>query len=331
MQLIATMDELSFWIDTLSSIVTDSFYVIDVAESRICFIKPDDPFLCGYSSEDAIRLGYDFYKKIVHTDDLSLWVKMREAVFSYLHTSDARRDEADFFSCTFRLQRTYSFTSRLLPQMIYHRMKPVWSENELRYLICSAKNSSVKETGNLCVYKKDRCAYDAYDFKSGRWKQKVITPLTERESALLILFGQGKTAREIAKEYFFRGFHTIRNQIRAIFEKLNVHSMQEALECAVYYRMSHPRGEVKPQPGNEEQNKRRYVLYAEEKKQHVRQHLCDGISIRRTAALEGVPESTIRDWIKKGKINMQGLPLPSHVNQTGKTQTGAQSYNKNAQ
>ena len=105
MQYSATIDELSFWIDMFSSIVTDSFYMIDVAESRICFIQPDDPFLCGYAAEDASRLGYDFYKKIVYSDDLPLWEKMLTAVFSYLNSFEAKRDEADFFSCTFRLQR----------------------------------------------------------------------------------------------------------------------------------------------------------------------------------------------------------------------------------
>ena len=311
------MDELSFGINTLSSIITDSLYMIDVAESRICFIQSDDPFLCGYAAEDAIRLGYVFYEKIVHADNLPLWEKMRTAVFAYLNTCEVKRDEADFFSCTFRLQRKYSFTSRLLPHMIYHRMKPVWAANEL-YLICSARNSTAREAGNLCAYRKDRGAYDEYNFVSRRWKRKVIEPLTERENALLILFGQGKTAREIADEYFLRGFHTIRNQIRAIFEKLNVNSMQEALECAAYYRLLHPRGEDRSQSGNDEQIKRRYVVCADEKKQRVQQHLCDGISIRRAAGLEGVPESTVCDWIKKGKIHIQELPLQTHSHKTGK-------------
>ena len=94
--------------------------------------------------------------------------------------------------------------------------------------------------------------------------------------------------------------------------------MQEALEFAAYYRMLHPRGEVRSQTGNDEQTKRSYVLYADEKKQRVQQHLCDGISIRRSADMESVPESTVRDWIKKGKITMQGLPLQSSINQTAK-------------
>ena len=90
------MDELFFWINTLASIVPDSLYVIDVAESRICFIRPDDPLLCGYPADDAIRSGYDFYEKIVYADDLPLWEKMRTAVMLYLHTFKEKRDEAVF-------------------------------------------------------------------------------------------------------------------------------------------------------------------------------------------------------------------------------------------
>ena len=187
--------------------------------------------------------------------------------------------------------------------MIYHRMKPVWSDHELRYLICFAGRSTVKEAGNLCLYNKYRLAYDEYNFSSRRWKRKVIEPLTERESALLILFGQGNTAKEIAEEYFFRGFHTVRNQIKPIFEKLNVHSMQEALELAGYYRMLHPGYENRSQSVNGESTKRKYAFFTDEQKQRVQQHLCAGLSIRRAAGLEGVPESTVRNWITKGKIN----------------------------
>ncbi len=63
-----------FWIDMLSSIATESLYVLDVVESKIFFVQPDNLFLCGHSVDDALKQGYDFYKKIVHPDDLPLWI-----------------------------------------------------------------------------------------------------------------------------------------------------------------------------------------------------------------------------------------------------------------
>ncbi|MDR0699315.1 MAG: hypothetical protein LBG28_08910 [Tannerella sp.] len=52
-----------------------------------------DLFLCGFSTKDAQRLGYDFYSKIVYPDDLSLWMDMRKAVLQYLEDFKEKQDE----------------------------------------------------------------------------------------------------------------------------------------------------------------------------------------------------------------------------------------------
>jgi hypothetical protein len=51
------------------------------------------------------------------------------------------------------LQRKYA-SELPLPQMIFLRIKPCREEGELRYLICTAGNSTAKEAGNLRQAKK---------------------------------------------------------------------------------------------------------------------------------------------------------------------------------
>lgn len=41
-----------------SSIITDSFYVLDIVQKQFIYIKPDDLFLCRHSSERGNGLGY---------------------------------------------------------------------------------------------------------------------------------------------------------------------------------------------------------------------------------------------------------------------------------
>jgi len=137
---VSAIDDFAFGIDTLSSIVTESFYVIDIAANRFCYVSPNDLFLCGHSVDDALALGDDFYRIIVHPDDLPLWKNMYNTVLQHYKYKERKRYEVDYFSCTFRLQRKYSFLIRPLPQMVYHRMKPVWKDDELRYLICTVGN-----------------------------------------------------------------------------------------------------------------------------------------------------------------------------------------------
>lgn len=221
-------------LDMFSSIVTESFYILDIPQKRFCYVKPDDFFLCGFSAEDALEEGYDFYSKIIYPEDLLLWTDIHEAILHYTRNSEESRDEIDYFSCAFRLQRNYSFLpSRPLAQMIYQRMKPVWIDNKLCYLACAIKISTIKEAGNLQICNKDGLTYKEYNFMTKRWKQKTKEQLTERERAILMLAEQGKSSGEIAGD-LCKGKNTIRNQIKALFSKLKVHSMQEAIEIACY-------------------------------------------------------------------------------------------------
>lgn len=227
-------------LDLFSPTTRESVYVVDVPQKQFRYVKSDNLFLCGFSVKDAQELGYDFFSKIVYPADLSLWTDIGEVLLRYLKKMEKKQDEIDYFTCTFRLQRTYSFISRPLPQMVYHRIKPVWVDNELRYLICSVGSSTGKEAGNLCLHNKDGSGYDEYNFIAKCWKQKVKKTLTERERAILMLAQQGKSTEEIAND-LCKGHYTIRNQIKALFFKLEVHSMQEAIELAHNYGMIYPK------------------------------------------------------------------------------------------
>lgn len=63
--------------------------------------------------------------------------------------------------------------------------------------------------------------------------------LNERERILLNLSRQGLNSNEIS-ETLCRSKHTIQNQIKALFVKLNVHSIQEAIERANHCNLLHP-------------------------------------------------------------------------------------------
>ena len=57
----------------LAAMIPSSLFVLDMVQKRFCYIKPDDLFLCGHSMEEAMTLGYDFFSKIIHPEDLPLW------------------------------------------------------------------------------------------------------------------------------------------------------------------------------------------------------------------------------------------------------------------
>lgn len=211
------------YFDWLSSVVTESFYVVDLLQKKICYVKTNRFLQLG--------LENDFHSNAIYKEDLSMWMTMFRIITQYLEMIGEKRNDINYFSCTFRLQRKCSFVSRPLPQMVYQRIKHIYEDGELRFLICIVKNTTTKSSGNLRVYNKGCMNFSEYDFVTNSWKQQVVESLTERERVILLLAQQGKSSREIAND-LCRGENTIRNQIKSLFLKLKVHSMQEAIEYA---------------------------------------------------------------------------------------------------
>lgn len=169
--------------DLFTSISTGAFYVLDVHQKQFCHIKSDDLFLCGFSVEEAFKLGYNFYSKIIYAEDLSLWKDIYKSILHYFNNRIEKRN--------------YSFLGlRSLTQMVCRRMKPIWGNNELHYLNCSIESSTVWEAGNLRMHNRDKFIYEEYNFITKRWKRKQLEPLTERERAILMLAQQGKNTKQ---------------------------------------------------------------------------------------------------------------------------------------
>ena len=291
------------YLNVLSSIVTESIYVIDVATNRFCYVSPNDLFLCGHSVEDAMVQGNDFYKRVVHCDDLRLWEKMYNAIFLYFENCKERTYEVDYFSCTCKLQRNYAFHPRPLPQMVCHKMKPVWVDGKLRYLFCTVGSSTLKESGNLCMHDHYGLIFE-YNPATLRWKQHTAPSFTERERVILMLAQQGKNAKEIAN-CLFKSHRTIRNQLKPIITKLNVHSLMEAVDIASNNHLIYDTTQIHTEPALPSVTvscKRPRKLLTEDMFQRIQQYLDGGVSIRQAAKLEGVAECAIRYWIGKGKL-----------------------------
>lgn len=287
-----------------SSVASGSFYVLDILKKRFCYIDSNDFFLCGHSVEEAIEFGYDFYSRIIHPDDLPLWVDILKIIKQYLKKHKEKWSQIYYFSCTFRLLRKYSFMPRPLSQMIYQKMKPIWIENKLRYLVCTIESSTNNKPGDLCLHDNSGLICEKYSFTARRWQLSTRELLTERERAILILVQQGKNAKDIADE-LCKGFNTIRNQMKQIIEKLNVHSITEAANVAAKHRMLYISKQILSeleQPCMEPFCKKKRILITENMMLRIQWYLNNGLSIRKVAKIVGLSESAIRYWKNKKKL-----------------------------
>jgi hypothetical protein len=56
-------------LELISTITNGSVYVIDFHKQYFLFVSNHDLFLSGFSSDDVLKMGYDFFSMIVHPND----------------------------------------------------------------------------------------------------------------------------------------------------------------------------------------------------------------------------------------------------------------------
>lgn len=211
--------------ELFASVIADDFYILDIPNKSFCFIKSDGLFFCGHPTTEVLELGYDFYSCIIHPEDLPSWNSFLDAIPRYLRL---RQEEINRLMCVFRITLNNPFSKRILYQIVSHQIVPVWKNNEVHYLICIVKNSMCKKTG-FYLYYNNSSIYEEYSPKKKSWFMCSTMLLTEREKFILELAKKGLNVTEIA-DVLCRSKYTIQNQIKSLFSKLEVHSIQEALE-----------------------------------------------------------------------------------------------------
>jgi DNA-binding CsgD family transcriptional regulator len=215
---------------SISKTANESIYVIDFHKQCFLFVSNHDLFLSGVSPDDILKMGYDFFPKIVHPDDLPLFTDIHRAILQYLSAPDSSRQEIDYFAFNIRLM------NHGLPLMVYHKVNPIFEQGYAGMAIFHLFDSVIHKSGNLEIFFRDRKKSSLYSFKKQQWQPRESLHLTNREKDILKLSRQGKCNKEIG-DILHVSEKTIRNSETTLYEKLNVHSMCEAIIYTANHRM----------------------------------------------------------------------------------------------
>jgi DNA-binding CsgD family transcriptional regulator len=226
----ATSDIQTEIIKTASSINNGSLFVIDLRKRSFVFVSEHDLFLSGFSSGDVLNMGYEFFPKTVHPDDLALFIRIHCIILKYLLSPDCDTQEIDYFAFNYRL------LNHGQPLMVYQKMAFICTDGYPTKSICQLYSSAIRNVGNLELLYKNKNEYSSYSFKNHRWQRREILKLTDREKDILKLAKQGNSSKEIADK-LCTAEKTIRNTETGLYQKLGVHSMLEATTFATNHHL----------------------------------------------------------------------------------------------
>ena len=280
-------------LEHIAAMSTEAIYMIDFQKEGFNFVANHPFFLYGHSVEEVLSLGYDFYPKIIHDKDLSLFMNMLEVIQERI--SGMNDPDINYFSFTIRVKH------HVKHMMAYHKLMPVFVDGNLKFGICMLSNSVLKTPGHLYAHYHNGNDYEEYSQKSGRWHKKTKQPLSKREKELLRLAYRGKTGRK-ASDKMCVSYSTLRNIQASLFKKLDVHSMMHAvLHAFNHLLVFEPPNQPKQEESTVIQKQRRPMT--PEKLLRIQEELNRGHSVNSIAKQVGVSEFTIRYSIKTGKLN----------------------------
>ena len=210
----------------VSKLIDLSFYIIDYYRKNFFYVSSNPLFLSGYSREEVLKMGYDFYSVCVPPEDLQLLFELNKSGFRFFYELPVERREHATISYDFRLK--YKNLGNLI--MINHKLAPLLlnEEGNIWMAICLVTLSTRQTPGDVhIIMKDDQSRYD-FNREEQIFEEKETEKLTRKEHEVLKLIALGNGLEEISSRLKI-STSTVKNHKTRIFKKLNVKTTVEAV------------------------------------------------------------------------------------------------------
>jgi DNA-binding NarL/FixJ family response regulator len=230
--------------DALVSICRGSVYVINFRKKCFRYISNHELLLCGYSVDKVMQMGYKFYSKIVHPEDMPLVEQIFSAILAAVSNTD-RQNDMHYFSFTYRI--------RIYPQqgkhpdylMVHHKLVPVFADGQIQFGVClvscaeTEKAEKDMDSGNLRLYYKDNKRFDEYSFKREEWDTHKVKHLSKIEKNILVFAVNGEDDKLIAEKLSISP-DNLQHRLMRLYEKLGVSTMTQAIIHSINHSLIFP-------------------------------------------------------------------------------------------
>lgn len=207
----------------------ESIYVIDYADMSFEYVSENPLFLCGYTADEVLQLGYEFYFKQVPPADLELLTQINQAGFDfYAHLPVGERT---LYSISYDFHLVHKNGKSVL---VNHKLTPLFltAEGKMWKSMCVVSLSRKQSAGHVIIQKHGSNEMWEWSVSKKIWRKSLKPALNEKELEVLRLYAQGFSIEQIAKRLHVVP-DTVKYYRRKIFERLDVSNVADALSLAV--------------------------------------------------------------------------------------------------
>jgi len=220
-------------LNAFSRIIGQSFFVADYNKQKFIYVSAKPLFLCGYTEEEVVKMGYSFFREAVVKEDIELMMEADKKWHEFFNLLSDKEKQNFTVSFDYRLKQPGGDTI-----LINQKNSPVFQkESEKPKFTLSIINLSVNShSGNMIATLNDSNLNYKYSFATKRWNQVTPIQLSKREREILLLSSQGFSNKRIADTLFI-DISTVKFHKSNIFPKLNVKNIMEAVRYANNYKL----------------------------------------------------------------------------------------------
>lgn len=220
------IESFTFMLDGVARLTNQCFYLIDFYKGEVLYASNNPMLSNKLSAEEILKKGKNFNKLYTSAQE---YEQIYEIIRSWLHFIENVPVEE-------RKSHTLQFDYWLIENLICIHLTPIFLCNEGKpwLVLCNAKLSINKESGNAIILKENHQNLWSYSFKSKKWHEKPQVILTDIEKQVLCLSLKGKKENEIC-EQIFRSKDGLKSIKRKLFKKMDVTNITEAVSFAILY------------------------------------------------------------------------------------------------
>lgn len=214
--------------DAFSRITQLSFFVIDYHKQKFVYISDNPSFLCGYSRQEVLEMGNDFFFKVLSEEDQKRLIQFQD---------EALRN---FYICPINLRMKMSISADfdlIQPDkrriLINYKLTPIHiTESGQMWLALCVVSLSTKTVPGVITTMMDGELFE-FNFspETNELIRKETVSLSKREKEVLQISAQGFSNKQIGDKLFI-DINTVKFHKRNIYSKLDVKNITEAVTFA---------------------------------------------------------------------------------------------------
>lgn len=207
-------------------------YIIDYFKQNFLYVSENLAYWCGQTSDKIKDFGYQFYLDYIPEKEQQMLLEINKKGFDLFNE----------FTLSERLDYTISYNFHIIHgkklRLVNHHLTPMLLTKDGRVwlALCTIAMSSKNTAGHIIVKKPGAKFYYEYSLEKHKWMMKEGITLSETERDVLVLSAQGYTMNDIADK-LCKSVDTIKACKRALFSKLDVKNIAEALSYATNYAL----------------------------------------------------------------------------------------------